>query len=134
MPTASSVPGKGTVSPLLNCRPPKTPQWSSEKQHELYVWEGPGTWERASRKEAQILKEAPLPQGSTPMVELRALALNRGDGRCAVGIQPLPHVPAGRSRNRGAVVPGPWRWDPVRQVGARWQLVGKVCSPLGCSS
>lgn len=24
MPTASSVPRKGTVSPLLNCRPPKT--------------------------------------------------------------------------------------------------------------
>lgn len=98
------------------------------------MWEGPGTWERASRKEAQILKEAPLLQGSTPRVELQTLALNRWDGRCAVGIQLLPRVPAGRSRNRGAVVPGPGRWDPVRQVGARWRLVGKVCSPCGCSS
>lgn len=31
----------------------------------------------------------------------------------------------------GAVVPGR-AWDPVRQVGARWRLAGKVC-PCGCS-
>ena len=36
-----------------------------------------------------------------------------------MGIKLLPHVPAGRSRNRGAAVPGPQRWDPcARQVPA----------------
>lgn len=98
------------------------------------MWEGPGTWERASRKEAQILKEAPLLQGSTPRVELQTLALNRWDdgaqeySSCSCGA-------GGPEQKPGAVVPGrgarTLKVPP--QVGAPaaacWE--GLLC---GCSS